>query len=101
MAYQKGDVPVDDQGEATKAQHYFNADEERLGDPIVDYSIKKADVRWSEGVEDEENLELADADQEDALSEHTALPEMLPIDLVESPTPEQLDGKSSQRYLTE
>lgn len=82
----ESDYPVD----------YFDAEENRLGDPIRG---ALGDERWSDGVQDEENLEFAE--QNDDVDDEFGLPEMGPIDLIEMPTPQQLDPSSSDRYLQE
>lgn len=91
---EKGDL------ESDYARDYFDAEEERLGDPIAESSGKKTDESWSPGIEDEENMEFAEQTG-DIDDDAEGLPEMGPIDVVEKPTPEQLDPASSDRYLTE
>jgi hypothetical protein len=84
--------------ESDYAVDYFDAEESRLGDPISDAQAK-TDENWSDGISDEENMEFAE--QTDDVEETDGLPEMGPIDVIEKPTPQQLDPSSSGRYLTE
>jgi hypothetical protein len=114
----EGDLPLDPKSSATPnredadfnakgdlesdyAEDYFDAEEERLGDPLADQRVVATNdpEKWSEGVEDEANLELADLDKD--FPDDQALPEMGRIELIEKPTAEQLDPSSSDRYITE
>lgn len=86
--------------ESDYAVDYFDAEEERLGDPLDANTPIEADETWSEGVEDEANLELANLEDE-MVDPNVALPEMGEPDVVETPTPEQLDPTTSERYIDE
>lgn len=96
-----GDFNVAGDLESDYAVDYFDAEEQRLGDLMAD----KRDVpnedpnHWSDGIDDEANpgLEALESDFPD----DQALPEMGKIELIEEPTPEQLDPASSDRYITE
>ena len=91
--------PVIDEDEETYARDYFDdADREGIADPIAE-AQGKADERWSDGIEDEANPIFAE--QNDDVDDDHSLPEMGPIDVIEIPTPEQLDPSSSDRYLQE
>jgi hypothetical protein len=89
----------DDDDDSEYARDYFDdADRERIADPIAE-SQGRSDERWSEGIEDEANPVFAE--QNDDVDDENSLPEMGPIDVIEVPTPEQLDPNSSDRYLSE
>lgn len=74
---------------------YFDAEEERLGDPLAPYEANKDDSRWSEGIEDEENLEL---EKNEDTSGEGVFPETQPLH-VEGRSDEQTDEEFSGRQL--
>lgn len=87
--------------EADYAVDYFDAEEQRLGDLMEDKrAVPNVDPNvWSEGIDDEANPGLQMLEQD--FPDQEALPEMGKIELIEEPTPEQLDPLSSDRYITE
>lgn len=91
----KGDL------ESDYARDYFDAEGERLADPLTDRRVvgQEANETWSEGIGDEANLEMEAMDKD--FPDDQALPEMGMIELIEEPTAEQLDPNSSDRYITE
>jgi hypothetical protein len=123
MGYQGSDIPNQDRGgehlpdtgysieglkgdlESDYAAEYFDAEEDRLGDPLEanqpDNERIEADERWSEGINDEANEMLEEYEMAGDQIDENALPEMGPIDLIEKPTLEQLDPSTSDRYITE
>lgn len=98
----RADADLNPEGETESddihARDYFDDEQERLSDPIAEaYGINQ--VKWSEGIEDEANPVFAE--QNDEIDDARSLPEMGPIDLIEIPTPDQLDPNSADRYLQE
>jgi hypothetical protein len=91
--------------ESDYAVDYFDAEEDRLGDPLEanqpDNERIEADERWSEGINDEANEMLEEYELAGDQIDENALPEMGPIDVIEKPTLEQLDPSTSDRYITE
>lgn len=78
---------------------YLNSEDKPQPSPRdLDAGSVTADEEWSVGIEDEENQALFDVNEPDSPS---ALPEMGTIDLVETPSDQQLDPSSSDRYITE